>query len=85
MKISFNALTEVDQDTLAKIALAAAAGVAAVAGGKHIYKKYKEEKQMKKYIDDSQEHKKHPVKDAVLQDYPEVLDAIAMRSLDLKK
>lgn len=70
-----DALNEVDQDTLAKIALATAAGVAAAAGGRHLYKKYKEYKALKKY---GSQEEKHPVKleDVLRGEVPEVMDIV---------
>jgi len=45
---------ESDKDTLAKIALATAAGLITAAGGKKIYQMYKKKQLLKKYTDDSQ-------------------------------
>ena len=46
-----------NEDTLAKLTLAAAAGLTAVVVGKKIYKKYKENEAVKKYTDDPQDNK----------------------------
>lgn len=45
----FVTLTELDDDTLAKLTGAAAAGIVAAALGKKIYKKYKDYQVLKKY------------------------------------
>jgi hypothetical protein len=45
----FNTLTELDDDTLAKLTSAAAAGIVTAVLGKKIYKKYKENQILKKY------------------------------------
>ncbi len=58
MDNTIDALNEVDQDTLAKLTLAAAAGLLAAAGGKKIYKKYKEHKILNKYHG-QEDDKKH--------------------------
>lgn len=77
---NLDALNELNQDTLAKVALAAAAGLVAAAGAKSIYKKYKEKKLLKKYTGTSQEkeyEEKHRNDDML----PDVL----LTGIDVKK
>lgn len=69
---------ETDNDTLVKMALATAAGVAAVAGGRKLYKNYKEKKILKQYgaqasdVDD----KHQSVKDDIRGSIPNIIDII---------
>lgn len=83
-----DALNEVDQDTLAKLTLAAVAGVLAAAGGKKLYEKYKENKLLKKY--GSQEDKEHQIhlKDTLRGDIPDIADILVTgqrQLIDIKK
>lgn len=80
-----DALNEVDQDTLAKIALATVAGLATGVGAKHLYKKYREKQLEKKYLG-SQEDKKLKDTDPYINAAIEALDANTFRHLsDIKK
>jgi hypothetical protein len=73
-------LEEVDQDTLAKLSLAAAAGIVAAVGGRKLYKKYKERKLLKKY--GAQEEGKHQsLGDEIRSVIPDVIDANTARHL----
>lgn len=74
---NLDALNELNQDTLAKLALAAAAGVVAAAGAKSIYKKYKQKKLLKKYTGTSQEQEKHRNED--------MLPNVLLTGIDVKK
>jgi hypothetical protein len=83
MDAKFDALNEIDQDTLAKISLAVAAGLASVAGGKILYKKYKEKQLQKKYIGDTQEDdRKHRSIDPYTNAVLDVVDANILRYLN---
>ena len=58
MSKNFDALlNEIDKDTLAQIALATVAGSLVALGGRKLYKKYQQERLLKKYI--AQEREKH--------------------------
>jgi len=61
MNINSSVLSEVDDDTLAKIALATTAGLVAVVGGRKLYKKYKEKKIEKKYLEGSQDDRQKDI------------------------
>lgn len=75
-------LKDLDNDTLAKISLAATAGLLAVAGGKKIYKKYRENKLLKKYTGSSQEdlqYEKHRNVDVFPDIALNIIDAQKLR------
>lgn len=55
------------EDTLGKVALAAAAGIVVAAGAKKLYKKYKDRQLEKKYTGSSREEK-FPENDDILPD-----------------
>ena len=76
-------LEEVDKDTLAKVALATAAGIVAVAGGKKLYKNYKEKKLLKQYgAQESEDDDKHQsIKDQIRSVIPDIIDANSARHL----
>lgn len=61
MHNKIDALNEVKQDTLAKITLAAAAGIAAAIGGKKLYKKYKEKKLLNKYVTQGEQERQDAI------------------------
>ena len=65
-------LNEMNEDILAKLALAAASGVIAVASGKKLYKKYKEHQLLKKYgAQEDKADKRQTLKDELRDDVPE--------------
>jgi len=69
-------LNEIDSTSLAKIALATAAGIAS---GKYLYKKYKQDRAMKKYMPQEINKKNSTnLNDELRDDYPELLDIISM-------
>jgi hypothetical protein len=76
-------LEEVDKDTLAKLALATAAGIVAVAGGKKLYKNYKERKLLKQYgAQENEDDDKHQsIKDQIRSVIPDIIDANSARHL----
>ena len=79
MSSKYDFLYEVDQNTLAKIALAAAAGLSAAAGGKYLYKKYKTTKLLNKFGKESQENlQKNPIKQTAAENLPDINDIIWM-------
>ncbi len=79
MSSKYDSLCEIDQGTLAKIALVAAAGIGAAAGGKHLYKKYKEAKLLNKFGKESQEDlQKHPIRRTAEENLPDVNDILWM-------
>ena len=76
-------LEEVDKDTLAKVALATAAGIVAVAGGKKLYKNYKGKKLLKQYgAQENEDDDKHQsIKDQIRSVIPDIIDANSARHL----
>jgi hypothetical protein len=79
MNMKLDALMEeVDQDTLAKLALATTAGVITAAAARKLYKKYKEKKILNKYT--SQEDGKHQsLGDEIRSVVPDIIDANTAR------
>jgi hypothetical protein len=88
MRSKYDSLYEIDQATLAKIALVAAAGIGAAAGGKHLYKKYKEKKLLKRFGEESQEDlQKHSIRRTAEENLPDANDILWMsrQMADTKK
>ena len=85
MSVKLDALiVEVEEDTLAKIALATTAGVITAAVARKLYKKYKEQKISNKYTQEDGKH--HTIGDEMRTVYPDLLDIHSMRNFtDNKK
>jgi hypothetical protein len=72
-------LNEVEDDTLAKIALATTAGVITVAAARKLYKKYKEKKVSNKYIGQEDDKHQSSLGDELRSVIPDIIDANSMR------
>jgi hypothetical protein len=86
MKMKLDALSEeVDNDTLAKLALATTAGVITTVAARKLYKKYKEKKILNKYVP-QENNKHHTIGDELRNIAPDLMDINSMRNLvDAKK
>lgn len=74
-------LSEIEDDTLAKIIVATAGGIAVAAAARKIHKKYQERQLFKKYGAQVEDEERRGLNNEIEKTYPDVIDAYVANHL----